>query len=178
MGTFLSSEAVGANGKQKKAIRGSVIMKLGKGKKQLLYYSFLFVVRLALGCMFIWSGLSKIRQPYSFLSSIYDFELTGAQFGMMVAMVLPWLEFLVGICLVGGICVNGALLVTVGMATMFAFTLASVLYRGLDISCGCFGASKEVISYFTLIRACVIFLFSAMAYICNVVPRLRPQNIE
>ncbi len=81
-------------------------------------------------------------------------------------MTLPWAELLVGICLVGGIFVSGALLVSIAMAAMFIFVIASALYRGLTISCGCFSASgAEAIGYSTLIRACVILLFSIAAYI-------------
>lgn len=116
--------------------------------------------------MFLWSALPKIRQPYDFLSSVYSFELVGPKLGLLVAMTLPWVELLVGICLIGGIFVGGALLVSAGMGAMFAFVLASALYRGLDISCGCFSTSTgDKISYITLIRAVVILLASLGAYI-------------
>lgn len=141
-------------------------MKFDRLKKQRLFSGFILVVRLSLGCLFLWSSLPKIRQPYDFLSSVYNYELVGPKLGVLVAMTLPWAELLVGICLVGGIFVSGALLVSIGMAAMFAFVLASALYRGLDISCGCFSASDAgVIGYSTLIRDCVILLASIAAYI-------------
>ena len=141
--------------------------------RQRMLYAFTLVARVGLGCLFLWSSLPKIRQPYDFLSNVYNYELVGPKLGMLMAMTLPWLELLVGICLVGGIFVSGALLASVGMAAMFTFVLASALYRGLEISCGCFGASAEVISSSTLIRACLILLFSLAAYICVVI--LRPS---
>lgn len=144
-------------------------MKISKRIKGRLLHSFSFVVKLGLGCLFLWSSLPKIRQPYDFLSDVYNYELVGPKLGVLVATVLPWMELLVGICLVGGIFVSGALLASIAMATMFTFVLASALYRGLEISCGCFSASATgVIGYSTLIRACVILLFSAVAYTCMV----------
>jgi len=145
-----------------------------------LLYAFSLIVRLALGCMFLYSSLPKIRQPYDFLSDVYSYELVGPQLGMLTAMVLPWLELLAGICLVGGIFVGGALLASIAMAAMFAFVLASALYRGLEISCGCFGAGAEMISYSTVIRACVILIFSIAAYIGVVIlrPCAKAQRIE
>lgn len=141
-------------------------MKLDRVMRKRLFSGFILVVRLGLGCLFLWSSLPKIRQPYDFLSSVYNYELVGPKLGVLVAMTLPWAELLVGICLVGGIFVSGALLVSIGMAAMFAFVLASALYRGLDISCGCFSASDAgVIGYSTLIRDCVILLASIAAYI-------------
>ena len=115
--------------------------------------------------MFIWSSLPKIRQPYDFLSSVYSYELVGPKLGMFVAMTLPWLELLVGICLIGGIFIDGALLASIAMTAMFTFVLGSALYHGLEITCGCFGASAtEIIGYSTLIRACLILLASIAAY--------------
>jgi hypothetical protein len=76
---------------------------------------------------------------------------------------------MVGVCLVGGIFVGGALLVSVGIGAMFTLVLASALYRGLDIRCGCFStAGSDSISCATLIRACVILLLSILAY-CSLV---------
>jgi uncharacterized membrane protein YphA (DoxX/SURF4 family) len=136
---------------------------------------FTAVVRLGLGCLFLYSSLPKIRQPYDFLSSVYNYELVGPKIGVLVAMVLPCLELLVGICLVAGIFIGGALLVSVAMGAMFTFVIASALYRGLNISCGCFSTSSaEQIGYTTLVRACVILLFSMFAYIS--VAALRPQR--
>ena len=161
-------------GSKKWQAEGSSAMKFDRlKKKQRLFSGFILVMRLGVGCLFLCSSLPKIRQPYDFLSSVYNYELVGPKLGVLVAMTLPWAELLVGICLVGGIFVSGALLVSMGMAAMFTFVLASALYRGLDISCGCFSASGGgIISYSTLIRACAILLASITAYICAVM--LRP----
>ena len=125
---------------------------------------FAVLVRLGLGCMFIYSALPKIRQPYDFLHDVYNYEIVGPKLGLLVAMTLPWLELLAGICLLGGIFVGGALLVSAGMAVMFSFVISWALYQGLDISCGCFGSGAEKITYVTLIRAIGIFLASLLAY--------------
>ena len=126
---------------------------------------FLLVVRLGLGFMFIMSSVPKIQQPYQFLGSIYGYELVGPKVGVLVAMVLPWVELFTGVCLVGGVFVGGALLASIGMGVLFMFVLGSALYRHLDISCGCFSnAGTGKISYLTLIRAIVITLVSVAGY--------------
>ena len=136
---------------------------------------FLYLVRVGIGCMFIWSSLPKMRQPYDFLSSVYSYELVGPKLGMFVAMTLPWLELLVGICLIGGIFISGALLASILMAAMFSYVLGSALHKGLGITCGCFGAgSTDIVNYTTLIRAIVILLASLGAYLCAVF--LRPST--
>jgi uncharacterized membrane protein YphA (DoxX/SURF4 family) len=130
-----------------------------------LLYRLLFFMRVALGCLFIYASLPKIRQPYDFLANVYEYELVGPKLGMLVVMSLPRLELLVGICLVGGVFVSGALLVCIGMAVMFTFVIASALYRGLDIGCGCFGSQTDIISYFTLVRSGAILFVSILAYL-------------
>lgn len=132
-----------------------------------------FVIRLVLGCMFIYGSLSKIRQPYDFLGSVYGYEIVGEKLGMFVAMTLPWAELLIGICLLGSIFVGGALLVSAGMGAMFTFVLGWAIYNGLDISCGCFGAGASRIGYETLIRAILICVFSLL---CWGMMFLKPNN--
>ena len=126
---------------------------------------FLYVVRIGIGCMFIYSSLPKIRQSYDFLSSVYSYELAGPKLGMFVAMTLPFLELIVGVCLIGGIFISGALLASIVMAAMFSYVLGSALYKGLEITCGCFGTgSTEIVTSSTFIRAVIILVLSLAAY--------------
>jgi len=141
------------------------IMKFDRGIKVRLLHVLMLVVRLGLGCLFLWSSLPKIRRPYDFLSSVYDYQLVGPKLGMLTAITLPCLELLVGLCLLGGIFVSGALLASIIMAGTFTFVLSWALFRGLEIGCGCFGAGTEVISCSVLIRALVILLISITAYL-------------
>lgn len=140
-------------------------MKFDRRTKERSFYIFTLVVRLGLGFLFLWSCLPKIRQPYDFLSTVYDYQLVGPKLGMLTAMTLPWLELLVSLCLLGGIFVSGALLASIAMAGMFTSVLGWALYRGLEISCGCFGAGTELISYSVFIRALGILLISITAYL-------------
>ncbi len=134
------------------------------------------VARLALGCMFIMSSLPKIQLPLKFLSDVYGYELVGPKLGVLVAMTLSWMELLVGICLVGGIFVSGALLASAGLGAMFAAVLALALIRGLDISCGCFGINSSKVNYLTVMRAVVILFVSGLAYVAMILRRERPED--
>ena len=142
-------------------------MKFDRLKRERFFHGFASVIRLGLGCLFLWSSLPKIRQPYDFLSNVYEYELVGAKLGMLTAMVLPWLELLLGICLLGGICAGDALLASTTLAAVFVFAQASALYRGLEISCGCFSTSGSgFVNYATLIRTCLILLAAVTGYMC------------
>jgi uncharacterized membrane protein YphA (DoxX/SURF4 family) len=136
---------------------------------------FVLIVRIGLGCMFLYSSLPKLRQPYDFLSSVYMYELVDPKLGLLIAMVLPWAELMVGVCLLGGIFIGGALLVSIGLGAMFTFVIGSAMYRGLEISCGCFSESGAI-GYATLIRACAIMLVSIAAYITLIAVRPEPTS--
>jgi Methylamine utilisation protein MauE len=68
-------------------------------------------IQLTLGFVLLMSSLPKLCQPYDFLTAIYRYELVGPMLGVLVAAVLPWLELVVGICLIGGIFVSGSFLI-------------------------------------------------------------------
>jgi len=142
-----------------------------------LYKIFIFITRISFGCLFIWSGLLKIRQPYIFLSSIYDYGIVGPKVGILVAMVLPWLEVILGCCLAGGILVSGSFLTVIILFTIFTFNFATVLYQGLKISCGCFGSdSSDVITYLTLMRSCLMLAVCVIAYVLLLISHSRENN--
>ncbi|MGI6125261.1 MAG: MauE/DoxX family redox-associated membrane protein [Acetivibrionales bacterium] len=121
------------------------------------------IVRLVLGCIFLAGALPKIRQPYDFLDDVYRYELVGPKVGMLVAMALPWTELLVGICLLGSVFVGGALLVSAGLGAIFTLAVSWALFQGLDIGCGCFGASSHKINSWTLMRAILVLFLSVVA---------------
>ncbi len=123
-------------GGQERQAKESRVMKANTLSRLRLRSGFTALVRLGLGCMFLYSSLPKIRQPYDFLSAVYNYELVGPKLGLLVAMVLPWLELLVGICLVGGIFVSGALLVSIVMGAMFIFVIASAYAEGSILAVG------------------------------------------
>jgi len=152
-------------------------MKIPHLNKEQFIRGFVLIVRLGLGCLFLWSSSLKLLQPYDFLSNVYSYELVGPKLGMLTAIILPWLELFVGLCLIGGIFVSGALVVTIGMAALFTFTLSLAVYKGLEITCGCFGDNSEVVNFTTVLRAIGLMLLSAAVYAVSVFrPRLLSES--
>jgi uncharacterized membrane protein YphA (DoxX/SURF4 family) len=93
-------------------------------------------MRWALGGLFIWTGLSKLQQPYDFLFSVYGYELAGPGLGLALACVLPWVEVTLGISLVIGLLDRGALLLSVVLLALFTYARASAVLQDLPIPCG------------------------------------------
>lgn len=98
-----------------------------------------WISRLIVGGMFVWSGSAHLANPYYFLSTIYQYELTSAPVGVLIASYLPFLELVLAACLLSSICSRPVWLVTSLLLLMFVAVQGSALARGLRISCGCFG---------------------------------------
>lgn len=144
---------------------------------QLGKVSVLFL-RIALGFAFLAGSLPKMRQPYDFLSTVYEYELVGPELGMLVAMILPWFELFLGACLLGGVFLGGAFLSTIMLMALFTFAQASAVIGGLDIACGCFAtSSKDVVGFATITRTVLLLLGAVAAYTCllTLPPNPKPQ---
>lgn len=112
------------------------------------------IVRMALGIMFIYAGLTKILAPAGFALAVYNYHILPAQLVNVTAIVLPWVEVVAGACLVLGLWIPGGALIVSGLLLVFTVALGFNLARGLDIACGCFSSSPaaEKITWWYLLR--------------------------
>ncbi len=99
--------------------------------------------RLALGAVFIYASYDKLNGSQLFVDAVDNYRLLPRMLLHPFAIILPWVQFVTGICLVVGALVPAAALVSAGMYAMFLAAMASAIIRGLDISCGCFNLTDE-----------------------------------
>ncbi|MCP4541060.1 MAG: hypothetical protein GY832_28320 [Chloroflexi bacterium] len=116
-----------------------------------------------LGVIFLVAGLPHASNPYFFLGSIYAYDLVGPGVAQIVAMVLPWLQLILAVCLITRIWLDAAHLIALGMLGSFVIVQSLAFYRGLDISCGCFGPCHEtpigltsILPVLTLFLLCLV----------------------
>ena len=98
----------------------------------------LLLARLVLGGTFLYASLDKIADPAAFARAIANFHLLPSGSEGFVAAILPWIEALAGGLLLLGLMTAGASLVVAALSATFAVAITSALWRGLDVSCGCF----------------------------------------
>lgn len=94
---------------------------------------------LLVGGFFLVAGGSKIPNPQAFQESIEAYRLVGGWPARWAALYLPMLEVVAALALCR---VNWRLAgawVLAGMLVVFQVALASALWRGLDLDCGCVG---------------------------------------
>jgi uncharacterized membrane protein YphA (DoxX/SURF4 family) len=102
-----------------------------------------FVVRLILGGVFIYASVDKILHPAAFAEAVYNYKILPDALINLTAIILPWLELLLGIFLVSGVYLPGAIFLINILLVTFFVALVFNLARGLDIHCGCFTTSQE-----------------------------------
>jgi hypothetical protein len=92
--------------------------------------------------MLLSSSFAHLGNPYYFLSTVYSYQLTGIAVGEWFALVLPFVQMVVAVCLLARWWPREAYLLAFGMFAAFVGTQALVLRQGLEIACGCFGPSE------------------------------------
>lgn len=101
------------------------------------------VLTWTIAAVFIRSAAAHLNNPYYFLSTVLSYRLTGPFLSESAALFLPVLQVFVAACLLMRILMDGALILTLLMSSLFALAQLSAIARGLKIGCGCFGAVGE-----------------------------------
>jgi rhodanese-related sulfurtransferase/uncharacterized membrane protein YphA (DoxX/SURF4 family) len=99
------------------------------------------LARLFLGAIFVYASYDKILRPVPFAEIVYNYQILPGILVNLVALFLPWIELLVGLSLILGLWLPGAILISNLLLLIFFSTLVFNLARGLDIDCGCFTTS-------------------------------------
>ena len=123
--------------------------------------------RLILSFIFFYAAFEKIIDPQEFAIAIYNYQLLPDFAVNLTAVTLPWLEVFVALCFLVGVYVRGAALISSLLFFTFVTALSINLFRGLDISCGCFGKSSKSINWSYLIRDFSLLLISLFILFYN-----------
>jgi hypothetical protein len=91
--------------------------------------------------IFIYASIGKIAHPEGFARDVYNYQILPEALINLTALVLPWLELTVSMCLLTGIWLPGAVLTVNALLVLFLAAFAFNWARGLDVNCGCFSYS-------------------------------------
>ena len=105
------------------------------------YSNFIIIARYILGIIFIYASIDKIIDPIAFSSSIDNYHISPYVLNNIAALVIPWVEFLIGLCLIFNIYLNGASSISIALLLFFIFIITQALARGINIDCGCFDSN-------------------------------------
>jgi putative oxidoreductase len=88
--------------------------------------------------VFVIAALPKIADPPAFAHMIYNYRLLPGPAINALALVMPWVELLVGIALILGVWKREAAVVAGILLLVFLVAIGVNLARGHAVDCGCF----------------------------------------
>ena len=95
------------------------------------------ITRIILGAVFLWASFGKILEPGDFARSISNYHIVPFGIENIIALILPWLELLIGMGLILGIMVDGSVQISAILLIMFILMIGQAMLRGFNIECGC-----------------------------------------
>jgi uncharacterized membrane protein YphA (DoxX/SURF4 family) len=136
--------------------------------------------RLVMAGIFIYASIDKIAHPAAFAKDVYNYQILPDALINLTALVLPWLELFLGLCLLPGIWMAGAVLAVNGLLIVFLTAFGFNLARGLDINCGCFstGSAAPAMSAGWYLLRDVLFLSVGIFLFYAVFLHRRREEIE
>jgi putative oxidoreductase len=124
---------------------------------------FEWILRIGLGAVFIYAGGAKLPDIEAFFWDIHHFELTHPDVSIVMAFLLPWLEIFAGLALIGGRLYFGAIAICGSLSAIFLGAISSAWFRGLDITCGCFGREDNQTNFPKHIMINISMLIASIA---------------
>jgi hypothetical protein len=125
----------------------------------------LWTLRLGIGGLFLYTGVIKLVDPAAFAIEISNYQILPSLAPHGAAM-LPALEVVLGLALLAGPrpWARASALGTGGLMLIFTLAVVSVVSRGVNISCGCFGAGSGPVTLLTVARDVALLAACVLIY--------------
>ena len=95
------------------------------------------LARLLIGGILIYACIEKIANPGEFARAIDNYHIIPFGLENSMAIILPWLEFIIGICLIIGVFIDGASFLVIVIMLVFIIAITFAILSGYNIECGC-----------------------------------------
>ena len=95
------------------------------------------VSRIVLGFIFIYFSWDKILDPKLFANVIKNYDIIPFGLENFGALFLPYIEFLIGVCLILGVFLDMASFISLFLLALFILMISQAYIRGKSIDCGC-----------------------------------------
>lgn len=117
------------------------------------------IARIVVGGIFTMYAVDKIAAPADFALNIERYQLLPLALVNLLAIVLPWVELLVGVFLLAGIRLRASALLASAMLVVFIVAIGSAMARGLEINCGC-SAHSETVGWGKIVEDAIYLLLA------------------
>lgn len=100
-------------------------------------------LRFFFSALFLYTGALKLADPGGFAADIANYRMLPEALVGPLALALPVFELVIGVAFLLASHARGAALLSALLLTVFAVAMAQAKLRGIDLDCGCFGASEQ-----------------------------------
>lgn len=153
--------AIRSHGRQFAIVIGASKRTLKKARALLI-----LLIRVVLGAILIAAGVAKIGHFGRFATEIAAFRLLPQPVIAPLAVLLPFVEVLVGIALLLRILPNAASWTAVVLFAGYDAAVASAAARGMSVDCGCFGPNDASTTSWGEAARDALFLVLALLVAC------------
>lgn len=134
--------------------------------KQRGFYSW-HLGRIILGALFVYAGVVKGLHVEEFAGQVAAYDILSGHWNLVVAAILPYIELIVGLHLVFNRWVRASAVVVAGFCSLYLLLFASVVLRGLEFSCGCFGPEDTSTPLQAFVRIILLLAMSHFIFHMN-----------
>ena len=141
---------------------------------RVLWLAIVWAARLGVAITFVVAAVPKVIELEAFALDIRNYQVFPEWSLYLLAAIVPMFELVGAAAIVSGRerWVRSGALVLGSLTAAFVALVASVIVRGIDLQCGCFGqdAAASSVGVPTLVRD-VVLLAAIMIAACPVPPR-------
>ena len=91
----------------------------------------ILVIRILLGLIFIYASYDKILDPGKFARDISNYHVVPFGLENSIAIILPWLELIIGLGIIFGVYINANTFISGGLLALFIVLIAQAILRDL-----------------------------------------------
>lgn len=140
-----------------------------------LRFAIVWSARISVAAVFVVAAVPKIDDLVAFADDIRNYQVFPDGSLYFIAAIVPMIEMAGALALVSGrerLVKAGGLVLGV-LTVAFIVLIASVIHRGIDLQCGCFGkqAAADAVGWPTLVRDVALLAGIVVGMVGRVPPR-------